>query len=76
MGAGSKHQVSFPIFELDGHKEDSCPWVYSRCKRPNCNGIMRLLISKTLKNPNRKVKRKLGLQVLQAAMDVKGQVTG
>ncbi|KAF6137647.1 hypothetical protein GIB67_030539 [Kingdonia uniflora] len=54
MGGECKHQVSCPIYELDGHKADSCPWVYSRSKMPNYNGIMWLLIYKTLKNPNKK----------------------
>ncbi|KAF6164786.1 hypothetical protein GIB67_011176 [Kingdonia uniflora] len=43
-----------PLCDQGSHSVESCPWVYSKCRKPNCNGIMKLCVSKTTKNPNRK----------------------
>ncbi|KAF6158199.1 hypothetical protein GIB67_014993 [Kingdonia uniflora] len=58
MGGG-KHQFPTnvelcPMCDQTGHNVSSCPWIYAKCKVNNCNGIRRLLTSRTLSNPNRK----------------------
>ena len=37
-----------------GHSGFSCKWVYRRCFKPECDGILMLMKSKTEKNPNKK----------------------
>ncbi|PIA32789.1 hypothetical protein AQUCO_04300015v1 [Aquilegia coerulea] len=40
-----------------GHCGDECQWVYSHCKKTNCEGIMRLTTSNTPENLARKFLR-------------------
>ncbi|KAF6168981.1 hypothetical protein GIB67_038478 [Kingdonia uniflora] len=38
----------------EGHQAFlECPWIYSRCKKQGCNGIMILKVSSSEANPNR-----------------------
>lgn len=40
--------------DQEGHSADECPWVYTSCKEPNCDGIRKITKSNTSSNPGRK----------------------
>ncbi|KAF6172848.1 hypothetical protein GIB67_035402 [Kingdonia uniflora] len=35
---------------LEGHSPDCCPWLYTKCRFPHCDGIRKLMTSYTTKN--------------------------
>ncbi|OVA08169.1 hypothetical protein BVC80_1721g28 [Macleaya cordata] len=53
MGGGScstevtieETTVDCQMCGLDGHTCIECPWVYTRCRKPGCNGSRKLLCS-------------------------------
>ncbi|KAF5204958.1 Zinc finger protein, partial [Thalictrum thalictroides] len=49
-----KMKVNCQMCETDFHTASECPWVYSACKQPQCNGIPMLTTSTTSMNPCRK----------------------
>ncbi|KAF6158075.1 hypothetical protein GIB67_014869 [Kingdonia uniflora] len=54
MGGGLQHNPKkCDMCYLKDHSTDSCPWIYTSCKNPDCDGIMKLLTSNTPANPNR-----------------------
>ncbi|OVA18838.1 zinc finger protein [Macleaya cordata] len=45
---------SCQICNLASHHADSCPFIYSACKRDKCNGIRKMLTSNTKANPGKR----------------------
>ncbi|KAF6156258.1 hypothetical protein GIB67_008028 [Kingdonia uniflora] len=54
-------QVQCPHCYLDGHSSNCCPWQFTLCKFPNCDGIRHLQTSYTPKNYNRKILKCQGI---------------
>ncbi|KAF6134635.1 hypothetical protein GIB67_002036 [Kingdonia uniflora] len=55
MGGGTKDQEQCRQLCFEFYLDvEICPWIYSICKAPGCNGIMKLAISQTLKNPKKR----------------------
>ncbi|KAF6164502.1 hypothetical protein GIB67_025328 [Kingdonia uniflora] len=52
--AGTQSKVVCQMCNLEGHIASKCPWVYTKCKKATCNGIMKLMISLTKNNYERK----------------------
>ncbi|OVA03945.1 zinc finger protein [Macleaya cordata] len=46
-------EVPCQICQLTDHLAPTCPYSYTKCKNLKCQGIRKLMISRTSKNPNR-----------------------
>ncbi|KAF6158511.1 hypothetical protein GIB67_040025 [Kingdonia uniflora] len=55
--AGTQSEIVCQMYNLEGHIASKCPWVYTKCKKATCNGIMKLMISLTENNYERKFLR-------------------
>ncbi|KAF6161265.1 hypothetical protein GIB67_009152 [Kingdonia uniflora] len=52
--ADTQSKVVCQICNFEGHIVSKCPSVYIKCKKATCNGIMKLMISLTKNNYERK----------------------